>query len=56
MRAAVLSIPRVQLDVTVPRPLVLKQARAEIAAERHLVRVRLEEIKHSFNYNGDQYF
>lgn len=37
VRAAVLPIPCVQLHVAVARALVLEQARAELAAERHLV-------------------
>lgn len=42
VRAAVLAVAGVQLDVAVPRPLVFEQPRAKLATERHLIRVRLK--------------
>ena len=41
--APVLLVSGVQLDVPVPAPLVLEQAAAELAAEWHLVAVRLQK-------------
>jgi hypothetical protein len=43
--AAVLFVARVEFDVTVPGPLVLEESQTEIAAERHLVAVRLSVSK-----------
>lgn len=45
MLAAVLFVARVELDVTVPGPLVLEESQTEVAAERHLVAVRLSVSK-----------
>lgn len=41
MCTSVLAVTRVQLDVSIPGPLVFEQAGAELTAEWHLVRVRL---------------
>lgn len=43
MRTAILAVPGVQLDVPVAGSLVLEQAGTELAPERHLVRMRLQQ-------------
>ena len=42
MGAPVLFVASVQFDVPVPTPLVLEEATAELAAEGHLVTMRLQ--------------
>jgi hypothetical protein len=43
--APVFSVTGVQLDVAVPAALVLEETRAEFAAERHVLRVALQQTK-----------
>lgn len=43
--APVFSVAGVQLDVAVPAALVLEETRAEFAAERHVLRVALQQTK-----------